>query len=234
MQSVRMRVWHKRCCYRQLNCSVAMDLGLLGPLGKLSPTIQRNIMFNSPSWSARNFNMKPSPSFKTQWTTRPKTWRQFPKDLEPIEIKYDSRYNTYLSFISQRQAPFYNAKTALGSHSHLASLPVTTITTIRYVEQIKGSTSAIKLLCKWCVQVLRSPKEALAAAMQSWRERCEKCVCLPGDYVEKWLHFQIPVVSRIRRLKMTRVHRNMYVVGSKSFRPDIQKPRQMENAVRDI
>ena len=26
----------------------------------------------------------------------------------------------------------------------------------------------------------------------------------------------------------------MYVVGSKSFRPDIQKPRQMENAVRGI
>ena len=26
----------------------------------------------------------------------------------------------------------------------------------------------------------------------------------------------------------------MYVVGSKSFRPDIQKPRQMENAVWDI
>ena len=26
----------------------------------------------------------------------------------------------------------------------------------------------------------------------------------------------------------------MYVVGSKSFRPDIHKPRQMENAVRDI
>ena len=25
-----------------------------------------------------------------------------------------------------------------------------------------------------------------------------------------------------------------YVVGSKSFRPDIQKPLQMENAVRDI
>ena len=25
-----------------------------------------------------------------------------------------------------------------------------------------------------------------------------------------------------------------YVVGSKSFRSDIQKPRQMENAVRDI
>ena len=40
-------------------------------------------------------------------------------------------------------------------------------------------------VCKWCVQVLRSPKEAFAAAMQSWRERCEKCVCLQGDYVEK-------------------------------------------------
>ena len=37
----------------------------------------------------------------------------------------------------------------------------------------------------WCVQVLRSPKEAFAAPMQSWRERCEKCVCLQGDYVEK-------------------------------------------------
>ena len=28
--------------------------------------------------------------------------------------------------------------------------------------------------------------------------------------------------------------RRVYVVGSKSFRPDIKKPRQMENAVRDI
>ena len=45
------------------------------------------------------------------------------------------------------------------------------------------------------MQVLRFPKEAFAAAMQSWRERCEKCVCLQGDYVEKWLHFQLPVVS---------------------------------------
>ena len=34
-------------------------------------------------------------------------------------------------------------------------------------------------------QVLRSSKEAFAAAMQSWRERCEKCVCLQGDYVKK-------------------------------------------------
>ena len=45
------------------------------------------------------------------------------------------------------------------------------------------------LLSTWCVQVLRSPKEAFAAAMQSWRERCEKCVCLQGDYVDKSLHF---------------------------------------------
>ena len=37
----------------------------------------------------------------------------------------------------------------------------------------------------WCVQVLRSPKEAFSAAMQSWRERCEKCVCLHDDYVDK-------------------------------------------------
>ena len=35
------------------------------------------------------------------------------------------------------------------------------------------------------IYVLRSPKEAFAAAMQSWRERCEKCVCLQGDYIEK-------------------------------------------------
>ena len=30
------------------------------------------------------------------------------------------------------------------------------------------------------------------------------------------------------------LHVLKYVVGSKSLRPDIQKPRQMENAVRDI
>ena len=42
-----------------------------------------------------------------------------------------------------------------------------------------------KFTYTWCVQVLRSPKEAFAAAMQSWCERFEKCVCLQGDYVEK-------------------------------------------------
>ena len=29
-------------------------------------------------------------------------------------------------------------------------------------------------------------------------------------------------------------HKVIHAVGSKSFRPDVQKPRQMENAVRDI
>ncbi|PSN47612.1 hypothetical protein C0J52_04554 [Blattella germanica] len=28
-------------------------------------------------------------------------------------------------------------------------------------------------------------REAFAVAMQSWRRRCEKCVRLQGDYVEK-------------------------------------------------
>ena len=50
---------------------------------------------------------------------------------------------------------------------------------------LKNEGMSEKVLNTWCVQVLRSPKEAFAAAMQSWRERCEKCVCLQGDYVEK-------------------------------------------------
>jgi len=41
----------------------------------------------------------------------------------------------------------------------------------------------------------RTPKEAFAAAMQLWRQRCEKCVRLHGDYVEKLLHFQPPRMS---------------------------------------
>ena len=45
--------------------------------------------------------------------------------------------------------------------------------------------SAVEPLNTWCVQVPRSPKEAFAVAMQSWRESCEKCVCLQGDYVEE-------------------------------------------------
>ena len=65
---------------------------------------------------------------------------------------------------------------------------------VKGTEQLSSSCSprtlvhgCIKLVMDftWCVQVLRSPKEAFAAAMQSWRERCEKCVCLLGDYVEK-------------------------------------------------
>jgi len=41
----------------------------------------------------------------------------------------------------------------------------------------------------------RTPKEAFAAAMQSWRQRCEKYVRLQDDYVEKLLHFQLPRMS---------------------------------------
>ena len=48
-----------------------------------------------------------------------------------------------------------------------------------------GQSALHSAVNTWYVQVLRSPKEAFAAAMQSWRERCEKCVCLQGDYVEK-------------------------------------------------
>ena len=61
--------------------------------------------------------------------------------------------------------------------------------------KIESVSFLVHRLYTWCVPVLRSPKEAFAAAMQSWRERCEKCVCLQGDYIEKWLHFQLPVVS---------------------------------------
>jgi len=41
----------------------------------------------------------------------------------------------------------------------------------------------------------RTPKEAFAAAMQSRRQRCEKCVRLQGYYVEKWQHFKLPRMS---------------------------------------
>ena len=47
------------------------------------------------------------------------------------------------------------------------------------------------------------------------RVSVEKCVEIKGDYVEKQQSCFISVTL-------------------KSFRPDIQKPRQMENAVRDI
>jgi hypothetical protein len=37
----------------------------------------------------------------------------------------------------------------------------------------------------------QTPREAFAAAMESWRRRFKKCVRLQGDYVEKWQKFQI-------------------------------------------
>ena len=65
----------------------------------------------------------------------------------------------------------------------------------KFFNRSHGSRCSWPTPYTWCVQVLTSPKEAFAAAMQSWRECCEKCVCLQGDYIEKWLHFQLPVVS---------------------------------------
>ena len=65
------------------------------------------------------------------------------------------------------------------------SYPVFWRSLLQILAFIPASLSYITLYFTWCVQVLRSPKEAFAAAMQSWRERCEKCVCLQGDYVEK-------------------------------------------------
>ena len=55
----------------------------------------------------------------------------------------------------------------------------------QFSKQLVSKSAVCMSGCTWCVQVLRSPKEAFPAAMQSWRERCEKCVCLQGDYIEK-------------------------------------------------
>ena len=58
-------------------------------------------------------------------------------------------------------------------------------------------------------------------------------VFIPSDVlfdltVSDFIYFS-HIVFSVPGLYMAR-----YAVGSKSFRPDIQKPRQMENAVRDI
>ena len=46
---------------------------------------------------------------------------------------------------------------------------------------------------------------------------------------------EVDVVPACAFLTLTAILRHTFhVVGSKSFRPDIQKPRQMENAARDI
>ena len=42
------------------------------------------------------------------------------------------------------------------------------------------------------------------------------------------------LAHRLLAVKVSAALQQYYVVGSKSFRPDTQKPRQIENAVRDI
>ena len=77
------------------------------------------------------------------------------------------------------QSSFQTGSSSSHSYVHIFFL-------IAFIEE--DFIKHIIILCinyTWGVQVLRSPKEAFAAAMQSWREHCEKCVCLQGDYVEK-------------------------------------------------
>ena len=47
------------------------------------------------------------------------------------------------------------------------------------------------------------------------------------------LNFNISILIRMLGSRNSSVNAR-YVVGYKRFRPDIQKPRQVENAVRDI
>ena len=57
--------------------------------------------------------------------------------------------------------------------------------------------------------------------VRSCKKGVEVChvkeISVPVAVLELWMHFH-----------------SIYLGGSESFRPDIQKPRQMENSVRDI
>ena len=67
---------------------------------------------------------------------------------------------------------------------------------------------------------------------------------LPKNEIEVFTKVQVLLVSAVSLSKlpailpvslcMAVISSQTYVVGSKSFRPDIQKPRQMVDAVRDI
>ena len=61
-----------------------------------------------------------------------------------------------------------------------------------------------------------------------FRVACPDFVNFAGDIIS-WF-----VVEHKYRSVAHVVSISRYAVGSKIFRPDIQKPRQMENAVRDI
>ena len=64
--------------------------------------------------------------------------------------------------------------------------------------------------------------QSLTTAVICIRRR--KVICF-GNFNSQWKN---------NFLGSFRVRIFIYVVGSKSFRSDTQKPRQMENAVRDI
>ena len=87
-------------------------------------------------------------------------------------------------------------RTHLASHRAIFLLFPTLKDTLR--GRTFSSRSALaKAIFHWSQ---RTPKEAFAAAMQSWRQRYEKYVCLQGDYVDKWLHFQLPRMSNFFKI----------------------------------
>ena len=141
-------------------------------------------------------------------------WRScMPRQYHPVRLETNLSCITCLPPVRASQTPFAdlsykNESIILGSPSSLKlrNVPHSDAWTCTLAKALQPSPSfplseiwiscgLSHILTRWCVQVLRSPKEAFAAAMQSWRELCEKCVCLQGDYVEKLLHFQLHVVS---------------------------------------
>ena len=83
--------------------------------------------------------------------------------------------------------------------------------------------------------VLIFPRNMCLTRVQQWKwkeaARKKKILKSPQTQIERW-HREIHETFWCP-LTVTEATRWMYVVGSKSFRPDIQNPRQMENAVRD-
>jgi hypothetical protein len=82
-------------------------------------------------------------------------------------------------------------------HTHLTSHPSDFWLFPTTKDTLRGRTFSSRSALATAIFQLspHTPKEAFAAAMQSWHQRCEKCVRLQGDYFEKWLHLQFPRVS---------------------------------------